>query len=62
LSLFSGITEPIEESPIDPATNNNQTKSNRPSLAKIILSLETNGDKQQALAHILTALQIIYAR
>ncbi|XP_064637694.1 E3 ubiquitin-protein ligase HERC2-like isoform X2 [Lineus longissimus] len=61
-STLLGITEPVEEGPVDPAPNNNQTKSNRPSLAKIILSLETNGDKQQALAQILTALQIIYAR
>ncbi|XP_077983839.1 E3 ubiquitin-protein ligase HERC2-like [Glandiceps talaboti] len=34
----------------------------RPSLAKIVLSLETNAAKQQALTHILTSLQIIYAR
>ncbi|GAB1292151.1 E3 ubiquitin-protein ligase HERC2 [Apodemus speciosus] len=37
-------------------------KPNRPSLAKILLSLEGNLAKQQALSHILTALQIMYAR
>lgn len=34
----------------------------RPSLAKIVLSLNTNYERQQALSHILTALQIIYSR
>jgi len=50
--------------------NHNQTvavpiqsvKTARPSLAKIILSQESDTAKQQALNHILTALQIIYAR
>ncbi|XP_019484450.1 PREDICTED: E3 ubiquitin-protein ligase HERC2 [Hipposideros armiger] len=37
-------------------------KPNRPSLAKILLSLDGNLAKQQALSHILTALQIMYAR
>ena len=36
--------------------------SNRPSLAKIILSLDTNAARQQALGHVLSALQIMYAR
>ncbi|CAJ0961838.1 unnamed protein product, partial [Ranitomeya imitator] len=40
----------------------NNTKSNRPSLAKILLSIDGNLAKQQALSHILTALQIMYAR
>lgn len=40
----------------------NNCKPNRPSLAKILLSLEGNLAKQQALSHILTALQIMYAR
>lgn len=35
---------------------------NRPSLAKIVLSLNSNFERQQALSHILTALQIIYSR
>ncbi|KAL1023407.1 hypothetical protein UPYG_G00040470 [Umbra pygmaea] len=37
-------------------------KANRPSLAKILLSLDGNLEKQQALSHILSALQIMYAR
>ena len=37
-------------------------KSQRPSLARIILSLESNVAKQQALQHILNTLQILYAR
>lgn len=37
-------------------------KPNRPSLAKILLSLDGNLAKQQALSHVLTALQIMYAR
>ncbi|XP_040349847.1 E3 ubiquitin-protein ligase HERC2 [Herpailurus yagouaroundi] len=40
----------------------NNSKPNRPSLAKILLSLDGNLAKQQALSHILTALQIMYAR
>lgn len=40
----------------------NNSKSNRPSLAKILLSLDGNLAKQQSLSHILTALQIMYAR
>ena len=34
----------------------------RPSLAKIVLSLNSNYERQQALSHILSALQIIYSR
>ncbi|XP_063970630.1 E3 ubiquitin-protein ligase HERC2-like [Lytechinus pictus] len=34
----------------------------RPSLAKVVLSLDSNITKQQALSQILTTLQIIYAR
>lgn len=34
----------------------------RPSLAKIVLSLNSNNERQQALSHILSALQIIYSR
>ena len=37
-------------------------KSQRPSLARIILSLESNVAKQQALQHILNTLHILYAR
>lgn len=38
------------------------SKPNRPSLAKILLSLDGNLAKQQALSHVLSALQIMYAR
>ena len=37
-------------------------KPHRPSLAKILLSLEGNLVKQQSLSHVLSALQILYAR
>ncbi|XP_028301238.1 E3 ubiquitin-protein ligase HERC2 isoform X2 [Gouania willdenowi] len=37
-------------------------KTNRPSLAKILLSLDGNLAKQQALSHVLSSLQIMYAR
>lgn len=37
-------------------------KASRPSLAKILLSLDGNLAKQQALSHVLSALQIMYAR
>uniref|UniRef100_A0A673CR73 HECT-type E3 ubiquitin transferase n=1 Tax=Sphaeramia orbicularis TaxID=375764 RepID=A0A673CR73_9TELE len=40
----------------------NSAKPNRPSLAKILLSLDGNLAKQQALSHVLSALQIMYAR
>ena len=33
-------------------------KTSRPSLSRIILSLESNSAKQQALQHILNALQV----
>jgi hypothetical protein len=39
-----------------------RSKPLRPSLARIILSLESNAAKQQALQHILNALQILYSR
>ncbi|XP_048855280.1 LOW QUALITY PROTEIN: E3 ubiquitin-protein ligase HERC2 [Brienomyrus brachyistius] len=37
-------------------------KPHRPSLAKILLSLDGSLAKQQALSHVLSALQIMYAR
>uniref|UniRef100_A0A3Q3VWY8 E3 ubiquitin-protein ligase HERC2 n=1 Tax=Mola mola TaxID=94237 RepID=A0A3Q3VWY8_MOLML len=52
----------------DPTSVNNKmsgqssVKPNRPSLAKILLSLDGNLAKQQALSHVLSALQIMYAR
>ncbi len=39
-----------------------QNKNSRPSLSKIILSLDSEAEKQKALTHVLTALQITYAR
>ena len=39
-----------------------RSKPSRPSLARIILSLESNAAKQQALQHILNALQILSSR
>ena len=51
------------------STSTAETESNeygehrhRPFLAKIVLSLNSNYERQQALSHILTALQIIYSR
>ncbi|XP_052829652.1 E3 ubiquitin-protein ligase HERC2 isoform X3 [Octopus bimaculoides] len=58
LGLNEGVNDEITSSVI-PATT---TKPKRPSLSKIILSLESDASKQQALNHILTALQIKYAR
>ncbi|ELV11273.1 E3 ubiquitin-protein ligase HERC2 [Tupaia chinensis] len=60
---YLGVPSDAESS----AANNkisgaNNAKPNRPSLAKILLSLDGNLAKQQALSHILTALQITYAR
>jgi len=37
-------------------------KPNRPSLSKILVSLESTSAQQQALQHILNALQIMIAR
>ena len=47
-------------SPVTAAATLN--KVNRPTLAKIILSLDTMAAKQSALTKLLQALQIIYAR
>ncbi|CAH1776574.1 unnamed protein product, partial [Owenia fusiformis] len=53
----------VEDTIVTPAGQTTSTiKTPRPSLAKIVLSLDSNASKQQALVHILTALQIIYAR
>uniref|UniRef100_A0A4W5KWC4 HERC1 n=1 Tax=Hucho hucho TaxID=62062 RepID=A0A4W5KWC4_9TELE len=42
--------------------HSNGVRPNRPSLAKILLSLDGNQAKQQALSYVLSALQIMYAR
>ncbi|XP_038055580.1 E3 ubiquitin-protein ligase HERC2-like [Patiria miniata] len=52
--------EPGQE-PNDKASGCQGSKQ-RPSLAKVMLSLDTNAMRQMALGQILTALQIIYAR
>ncbi|XP_074649618.1 E3 ubiquitin-protein ligase HERC2-like [Tubulanus polymorphus] len=65
-SSLLGINEtgPEETSSSSPLPNSNSLnlKSNRPSLAKIILSMESNSAKQQALQHIFLALKIRCAR
>ena len=43
-------------------SNEYAEQRHRPSLAKIVLSLNSNHERQQALGHILGALQIIYSR
>ncbi|XP_021378315.1 E3 ubiquitin-protein ligase HERC2-like isoform X2 [Mizuhopecten yessoensis] len=59
-----GMNESVADDahPSAPAPSTPTTKVIRPSLAKIILSQETDLAKQQALGHVLTALQITYAR
>lgn len=62
---FSAGVQSDSDSPS--AVNNklsgqSSVKPNRPSLAKILLSLDGNSAKQQALSHVLSALQIMYAR
>lgn len=63
LSHLAGV-----QSDSDPSAASNKmigqsnVKPNRPSLAKILLSLDGNLAKQQALSHVLSALQIMYAR
>lgn len=46
----------------DVISNEISGKRHRPSLAKIVLSLNSNHERQQSLSHILTSLQIMYAR
>ncbi|XP_017887257.1 E3 ubiquitin-protein ligase HERC2 [Ceratina calcarata] len=46
----------------DAISNNFNTSGNRLSLSSIILSLESNVAKQQALQHVINALRIIQAR
>ena len=61
--IHLGLAESTgEEGTAVPTVSSNQNKPSRPSLAKIVLSLEGSAAKQQALTHILTALQIMYAR
>lgn len=65
--LFFPLTSGVPSDADSSAASNkisgaNSSKPNRPSLAKILLSLDGNVAKQQALSHILMALQIMYAR
>lgn len=66
LGASSLTVAPKQELPIaietDSPSNETSSKRHRPSLAKIVLSLNTNYEHQQSLSHILTALQIMYAR
>lgn len=58
-----GVQSDLDSTTISNKINGlNNTKPNRPSLAKILLSLDGNHAKQQALSHVLTALQIMYSR
>ena len=59
--MHLGVTGEPGHDPGDKG-NNSQGSKQRPSLAKVMLSLETNASRQMALGQILTALQIIYAR
>ncbi|KAL8607282.1 hypothetical protein ACOMHN_047613 [Nucella lapillus] len=74
--LFSAAKDPLgatllgindggsEESPFSSGggEGSGQSKQYRPSLSKIILSLDSSVEKKRALGHVLTALQIAYAR
>ncbi|XP_061183765.1 E3 ubiquitin-protein ligase HERC2-like isoform X1 [Saccostrea echinata] len=59
-----GVNESnADENSVSTAASQSPTsKAARPSLAKIILSQDTDTSKQQALGYILTALQILYSR
>lgn len=59
----TGVQSDSDSSAVSNKMNTqSMVKPNRPSLAKILLSLDGNLAKQQALSHVLSALQIIYAR
>lgn len=63
LSVFTGLKEsPADEGASAPVPVPQSKITQRPSLARVILSLDSNTAKQQALSHVLTALQIMYAR
>ena len=59
----SKVTEEVIESAIaSPSLVTTTEKKERPLLTKVVLSLPVHKKKQKALGHILTALQIAYAR
>ena len=63
LTIFTGFDDSGQEDGVVPqASNLTICKAIRPSLAKIILSLDGSPAKQQALSHILSALHIMHAR
>lgn len=63
LMFAAGVQSDSDSSAVNNKMNGqNSVKPNRPSLAKILLSLDGNLAKQQALSHVLSALQIMYAR
>ena len=57
--MTSKLTEEVIESASSSVTTE---KKERPLLTKVVLSLPVHRKKQKALGHILTALQIAYAR
>ena len=58
----SKVTEEVIESAIASPSLVTTEKKERPLLTKVVLSLPVHKKKQKALGHILTALQIAYAR
>ena len=68
---FTPISFPIPQDPLGTSLTSSRSVEDghhltlevkRPSLTRIILSLQTPLKQQEALAHVLTALQIAYAR
>lgn len=63
LCCAAGVQSDSDSSAVNnKLSGQSSVKPNRPSLAKILLSLDGNLGKQQALSHVLSALQIMYAR
>ncbi|CAI8007319.1 E3 ubiquitin-protein ligase HERC2 [Geodia barretti] len=68
---FSPVSFPASQDPLgssllvgrpDDGAGGEQDEMKRPSLTKIVLSLQTPAKQQEALGHMQTALQIAYAR
>ncbi|KAK7097783.1 E3 ubiquitin-protein ligase HERC2-like isoform X3 [Littorina saxatilis] len=59
-----GINDGATDDSHYPSSNSDgaSNKQCRPSLSKIILALDSSAERKRALAHVLTALQISYAR
>ena len=60
--MTSKVTEEVVEAVIASPSLVTTEKKERPLLTKVVLSLPVHKKKQKALGHILTALQIAYAR